>query len=308
MNKIIEKIQNKLSYSNILEELAEKLSFSELNSFLMELFRIKVKTIKPSGIVHQFRNNRFVYPSEVDTLQMRKTELEYMTYISVKGYKPVTLSPLAPLGTCSLMGYVDQNNVISTIRGVEIVSDATNVLALKIVEDQQNDRDKDSIYRYVTAHRHVRGQIPPNPEYSAHFSLICLASGGYDTGDFKFELNQLNEHITIIYTLLSEKYGTDNLLLRFYLKKDSKYFREKITMGREFFWNDKNVEIIEDQDKGYYRLLQFKIFFISNETKYDLADGGFVDWTQRFTGNKKLRLMISGIGVELIYKLDPSSF
>jgi hypothetical protein len=34
----------------------------------------------------------------------------------------------------------------------------------------------------------------------------------------------------------------------------------------------------------------------------NLADGGFADWTQRFLGNQKERLLVSGIGVELIPK------
>jgi hypothetical protein len=30
----------------------------------------------------------------------------------------------------------------------------------------------------------------------------------------------------------------------------------------------------------------------------EIGDGGFVDWTQRLTGNRKERLLISGVGVD----------
>jgi len=35
----------------------------------------------------------------------------------------------------------------------------------------------------------------------------------------------------------------------------------------------------------------------------EIADGGFTDWTQRLSGNQKERLLISGMGLELLYKM-----
>jgi hypothetical protein len=35
----------------------------------------------------------------------------------------------------------------------------------------------------------------------------------------------------------------------------------------------------------------------------NIADGGIVDWVQQLTGNKKLRTIISGVGLELAQKL-----
>ena len=46
-------------------------------------------------------------------------------------YEPVELSPLAPLGTSSVVGTVHQNKVVSTSRNSEVLSDPTNVLALE---------------------------------------------------------------------------------------------------------------------------------------------------------------------------------
>jgi len=34
-----------------------------------------------------------------------------------------------------------------------------------------------------------------------------------------------------------------------------------------------------------------------------LSDGGFVDWTQKLIPDKKHRLLISGVGTELIHKM-----
>jgi len=302
---IMKNILKKLSSEKMLQDLDENLSLSELNSFLLELFRRKAKKIKPARVFGQFRNNRFVHPSGVDTLEILKTELEYLTYAASKGFKPLRLSLLAPLGTCSVMGFVDQNNILSTVRGVEVVSDATNVLALKIAEDTHQGKDKIKIYRYSTVHRHVRGQVPPHPDYSAHFSLFCMASGGYDRGNFDFELSEMNKHVELIYSILSNRFGEDKLRIRFYLKKNSSSISKIIKGSEDFIWSDKKVEMIEDKKNDYYQLVQFKIFLISNNNEYNLADGGLVNWTQKLLANKKLRLVISGIGIELIHKIDP---
>ena len=46
-------------------------------------------------------------------------------------FEAVELSPLAPLGVCSVVGLASQNKIVSALRGTEVVSDPTNVLALE---------------------------------------------------------------------------------------------------------------------------------------------------------------------------------
>ena len=73
------------------------------------------------------------------------------------------------------------------------------------------------------------------------------------------------------------------------------------------------VEIVETRqsEQAYYRGLQFKIVIPNpggNRTELpelEIADGGFTDWTQRLSHNAKERLLISGMGLELLYKLLP---
>jgi len=59
----------------------------------------------------------------------------------------------------------------------------------------------------------------------------------------------------------------------------------------------------EQSRQQYYKRLQFKIYVSINNKEYEVGDGGFVDWTQKLTGNKKERLIISGIGIEFLFKI-----
>ena len=303
MNKVLEKIHRKLGAGPALAELAEQLSLSELNTFLLELFRRKAEHIKPAHLLRQFGENRFVTPASVDTLALRQTELDWLKYAQEQYFHPLTLSPLAPFGACSAIGHVDQNNVLSAVRGTEVVSDATNILALQIAQETKATRDKDAIFRYAATHRHVRGQAFDNPNFTAHFSIFCMASGGWDMGNYAFELGQLNEHLSIFLALLRRHFPEERLSIRFYRKKNAQIFFERMKEYKQGVWHSMPFEFQDDLEHEYYGLIQFKVFLRLEDGEIDLADGGPVDWTQRLLSNKKHRLFISGIGLELVHKL-----
>jgi hypothetical protein len=54
---------------------------------------------------------------------------------------------------------------------------------------------------------------------------------------------------------------------------------------------------------GYYRRFALRISPQAPDgNRYPVVDGGFTDWTARLLGNQKERLLISGIGTELVCK------
>lgn len=303
MNKIIAKIQDKLSdKENVLSQL-EKLSNSELNTFLLELFKIKSQKVNPTEIVRQFNENRFVAPVDSDIIKLKEIEIEWLKYAKGKEYKPLNLSPLTPFATCSSVGLVNQNNVVSALRGTEVVSDATNVLALKIASEFKEVKDKNIILRYSTTHRHIRGQNYSNPNFTAHFSVFCLVSGGFDRGNYEFEISQLEEHIEIMYSLLKRKFSENQLYIKFLLKENSEHFQTLLQQRKDLFWANKEVFTIEDFDNKYYNTIQFKVGVRTDNQTIELVDGGDVDWIQKLIGNKKCRLFISGAGLDLMEKI-----
>ncbi|MEV7021786.1 hypothetical protein [Kitasatospora sp. NPDC093558] len=62
------------------------------------------------------------------------------------------------------------------------------------------------------------------------------------------------------------------------------------------------IDITDDPNRatgrGYYTDLCYKIYATIHGRHVEIADGGFVDWTQRLTGSRKERLLISGYGVD----------
>ena len=302
MDNISKLIADKKGYDDLVGELAE-LRGTDLNSLLLEVFRRRVKKLSPTELLKHFQKNRFAAPSAVDTIAFKEFELMCLKLASTSGFTPVTLSPLTVFGTCSSVGFVDQNNVMTTLRGAEVVSDATNVFALLIAKECKNKKIT-SVIKYASAHRHVRTQGLINPAFTPHFSIFCLATGGMDRGSFSFELEQLVEHINIHFAILATELGKEKLILKLYFKDEDRTFHHAVKDTLKDL--DKSIRIkIENQpDPGdYYKLIRFKFFLDRDGTEMNLSDGGFVDWTQKLIPNKKHRLLTSGIGTELIHKI-----
>jgi hypothetical protein len=302
MNRILKNIQNKLSKDHFLTEIAQKLSGTEFNSLLLEIFNIRAATIKPAQLLKEFEHNRFVEPAKIDTIKSRELELKWLKHADKKGFRAIILSPVSPLGTCSAMGKVNQNKIISSLRGTEVVADATNVLAMKIARDFKRVPDKNLLAKYSTVHRHIRSQFFNNPDFSAHFDLFCMVSGGFDRGSYIFELQQLNEHIGTILDLLKISFPQAKTYLQFYLKEENNTLKNILTESHHA-WNAIKYDFLTDLENKYYQTIQFKIFISLNEREINIADGGIVNWIQQLTGNKKHRTMISGVGIELMLKL-----
>ena len=302
MDTVSKLIAGKTGYTNLVNELAN-LPGSSLNSLLLELFRIRARKLTPAGLLNEFGKNRFVTPSTVDPITFRQLEIRCLELAKARGFTPITLSPLTVFGTCASVGFVDQNNVLTALRGTEVVSDATNVFALLMAKEFKK-RNNRSIVKYAATHRHVRTQSLNNPAFTAHFSIFCMATGGMDTGNFSFELEQLTDHINTHYSFFTNEFNKDKLLVRIYLKQDNTTFEEKLRKGLESFNPQVPIKIEKQSDVGdYYKMVRFRFFLQHKGNEINLSDGGFVDWTQKLIPNKKHRLIISGIGTELIYKI-----
>ncbi|WP_201022754.1 hypothetical protein, partial [Tepidimonas taiwanensis] len=82
---------------------------------------------------------------------------------------------MTPLGTCSTVATVDQNRVLSTVRGTEVVSDPTNALAVEAAV-RRSVGDRRRRIDLAAYQRVVRAQALDGPGLSAHFGLFALVS------------------------------------------------------------------------------------------------------------------------------------
>jgi hypothetical protein len=167
----------------------------------------------------------------------------------------------------------------------------------------KNNDDRQLQLNYSSIHRMVRAQQFSNPEFSSHFSIFCMVSGGYDEGSFQFEIAHLNKHIRLYLEMIKKYLPGKKLQLKFFTKTEDQHFNSLLNSSTNV-WNNMEYSIIQPEGNQYYKLVQFKIYIDVEGTAIDIADGGFVDWLQSATGNRKLRAMISAAGIELIQRFS----
>ncbi|MBX2890196.1 MAG: hypothetical protein KF734_04665 [Saprospiraceae bacterium] len=311
MNKsILDRIHAQTGVPELVEILGNRLSSSDLTSLLLAVFSKKTKQITAADLLSAYQQNRFVRPAPVDAVSFMEFSLDCLKTAQANDFQPLELSPVSPLGTCSVVATAHQDKILSALRGTEVVADATNVLALESVVRRQAQGFPAAPTHFSVVHRHVRAQeVPKVPGFSAHFSILGLTSAGRDTGGFDFEKENLWRQAKFYKTYFEEKLGLSPVKIR--LKsldadgEENRLFQAVLSFLQktEPSWQ---IEVIDGKqvEQEYYRRLQFKVVIPGfGGQEIEIADGGFTDWTQRLSGNRKERLLISGMGLELLYKM-----
>jgi hypothetical protein len=306
-NPTLTRLLQKIGNPDLIEELTNQLSLSELNSLLLEIMNRKTTTIFPATLLKQYRQNRFVTPSAVDSLSFSKMETPLLELAQHHHFNTLELSPLAPIGNCSVMGAVNQNKVVSALRGTEVVADATNLLALEAVTRRKSNMGTEAI-ALCAVHRHVRAQaLPPIKGFSAHFKLFCAVTAGRDTGNLEFEKQSLLAHLRF-YQSYFHQLGLTPIKITLKLFGDSSGELEAADRIAAYVMSqlsdDRVTKVtVPHSEHLYYSRLRFSLNLIHQGNEINLGDGGFVDWGQKLTGNNKEKMFTSGLGIELLIKI-----
>lgn len=307
MDKIIKRILEQSGDELLLDRLAA-MPNADLNSLLIKLFETRSANVTPAQLLKAYEANRFSVPSEFDPAEFRSFEAELLHLAKTIGINGVLLSPTAPLFSGSAFGCVSQNNVISAARGVELLPDPTNMLAIIIAEQLKNNKAaNDPPLHYCTSTRVTRAQdFPKAKGFYAHFGIFCIVSSARDTGSYSAEGNMLVKQLEYYKLLLLNKY---NATLNITISKRGGYadgngFFEKITDIIKTSLPDVPVTLdYTKEDNQYYRGMNYKLYMEKDGELTEIGDGGFVDWISRLTGSKKERSLISGIGIDRLFML-----
>lgn len=276
--------------------LATGLAATELWSLLMDVIERRAEQCTPTHVRQKWRSDRFVQPSQID--QRTFNALDGHLLSAASSFESMELSPLTPLGTCSATALVSQNKIVSTIRGTEVVSDPTNVLALECAGRLSADPTR--IIKIATSHRCVRAQpYPKEPGFAAHFRLFCLATAGHEQKDHGLVVQALSQHIAThlegLTRLELQGYDFPARRVRILANPASERLAKRIaaTVG------EAPVQL-ETLEHGYYHGLRFMIDAVGpNGTRIPLIDGGAFDWLEKLLSNRKMIFVASALGSQI---------
>lgn len=310
MSKISERIERQLGIPGLAARLAQSLAPTDLQSLLLEVYRLRLSRLQPAQVLSNYQTNRFVQPARASPLDLLKWELVAFEHLPAE-FQALELSPVCPLGTNSAVAPVDPGWSVATIRNTEVVSDSTNVLALECAfrrKELLHANPKSSTAVHLAAsHRLLRAQNYRNPNLSTHFSILALCSAGRDTGNLGFELSALGLQFRVYLSAIQAFLG-DQTPLRVTISDFSSALPRPLIderllepirqefSGAACAWDEERTA-----GRGYYPGLCFHIHAVDRAGKtLELADGGALDWTQKYLGSAKERLVASGIVSERV--------
>lgn len=286
----------------LLTLLSEQLAGADLTTLLLEVMRRRASAVSPAEVMRRYGRDRFVAPASVEFGHLRRVQDALLAALP-DDVEVVELAPLVPLGTHSALAPVNQNRVVSTIRGTEVAADPTTGLALEAASRRREllrtDPTSDRSVRLAAFQRAVRAQRFEEAAAFAHFHLFGLVTAGRDVGNFVFERESADEHVrfAIEGTL---KAGADGI--RIELTDFSSRETTLLAAVRESLPSTPEIHVADRPDRraarGYYAGFCFKAFATFRGATFEVADGGHVDWTQHLLSSRKERLMISGIGLD----------
>jgi len=282
--------------------LVEELSGADLTTLLLEVYRRRAGRLTPAEVMRRYRSDRFVAPAPTDLAALRRAEDALFAALPA-GFETLVLAPLLPLAAHSAVASVDPRNVVATVRGSEVAADPTNALALEAAARRARALAADPRsavpVRLAATQRVVRAQLFNAPGMLAHFQLFAMASAGRDTGNRVFEHHHLAEHLQFAARALSH-IGAEHAEIRLTCLDEASIPVLERTCAA--LAATPGIDVLDDPDRtagrGYYTQLCYKVHATIAGQRLEIADGGFVDWTQQFTGNRKERLLISGFGVD----------
>lgn len=279
-------------------DLLGRLPGSDLTTLLLAAMRARAERVRAPDVLRRYREDRFVSPAQVPHRQLRAAEDAVLSALPAE-FDVVTLAPVVPLGTHAALGGVDQNNVLTTIRGTEVAADPTSALAVEAAARRAGRRDGAvrlaGEVRLAALQRVLRAQRFDGPASFAHFTLLGLVSAGRDTGNLGFERRHAVEHLRIaVDAVRAALPGRDAEVALTVLDPRFEAVAQAIREALPGVVDDPHRQA----GRRYYDGLCFKLIVADGEQRFDIGDGGFVGWTQAMLADRKERLLISGIGVE----------
>ena len=276
--------------------LARGMPASEVWSLLLSVLRERAEHRTARALTEQWERDRFVQLSYID--QRTLIDLDSHLLAAAADFEAVELSPLAPLGATSSVALTTQNRVVSTVRGTEVVSDPTNVLALESARRLREDPAR--IVRFCTSHRCVRAQaVPKVPGFAAHFRMFCMSSAAHERKDQAFVtealLHHIRTHLQALDRLEQHGYRFPNRRVRLLATE------QRAPLARRIAESIEGVPVaLEPLEQQYYDGLRFMISANSvSGGDIPLIDGGAFNWLHELAANHKLVFVASAIGSQL---------
>ncbi len=277
---------------------------SQTTPLLLEMVRRQAERRRPADVLRQWQRDGFVEPSDHDARFVHR--LDGLALEAAAEYEARLLSPVAPLGTCSTVAPTGQDRVLSTVRGTEVVSDPTNVLALESA--LRLTTESKATVRLCTVHQVLRAQsVGAAAGRSRHFRLLCMSEAGRGRADDGFEVEAVARQVDVFDRLFD---ACESLGARFadrgatvFVAEGSEVLGHRLSTALRAALPHVKVGT-EPLESRYYDGVRVLFGARARDGEFvPIADIGVFDWMAQLCSNERLRFVASGMGLSLVPRL-----
>ncbi|BCY10211.1 hypothetical protein [Actinoplanes sp. L3-i22] len=275
------------------------LAGTDLQTLLLAIARDRAAAVRPADLMRRWREDRFVRTAGTDPRALAAVEARIWRLLPA-GFEGVELSPVVPLGTCSAVSPGSQNRVVSTMRGTEVLSDATNALAIEAAHRRRRQPVGGEVH-LAACHRQLRAQ-DFGAGMSAHFRLFTLVSSARDTGSGRTQARLLARHLGFWQEVLAELAPGAGARLQ-YTVMGNPAVGDRLDDTVLPRLAGSPVPVVADpgreRGRGYYTDAALRIA----AGDLEFGDGGFTTWTAQLMGDAKERCLTSCLATERLTAL-----
>lgn len=303
----IRRVRAALETGDALDTLGSQVSGADLTSFLLEVMRRRAEQLSPADVLRRARTDRFVEPGAVDARALHRVVAGMLPAIP-DAFELVELSPVVPLGTHSTVATVHQHKIVSTVRAAEVAADPTNTLALLAALRRESGLPTAPATRLGAVQRILRAQ-PFAAQGQQHFSVLALVTAGRDRGNRAFETEAFIEQMHALRGAIAQITSAP-VELRLTDLVDGDVAPLIDAVAATFADRPATTVVVDpnrESGRGYYRDLCFKLIVRTPTGEIECGDGGFTSWTQQLLGNRKERLLTSGLGLDRLVTVAANS-
>lgn len=174
--------------------------FNSLTPILVEAMRQKSEQIGPGDLLREAEaKSEFFGSSAISQKEFCRFQQLYFEGMP-DHFESIQLPPVAPLGICTALTKLGQNERLTTIRKSEVISDSTLALAVQAaIRRKQQCASLEGVYGNVslaTFHRLLRLQkFDPVKKWSQHFEILGTITTGRQKGRNSFRNDTLRNHV-----------------------------------------------------------------------------------------------------------------
>lgn len=290
------------------QALESTLSPTDLQTLLLAVADSRANRRTAADLMRGWRENRYVQPAMADPRLVARVEGRLWELLP-EAFAGVELSPVTPLGTCSVVAAVDQNRVLSTVRGTEVVDDLTNALAIEAACRRRDTRAP--TVHLAACHRGLRMQRFP-PPYAQHFRLFALVSTTRDTGGGRAEAQLLTDHLRFWTRALPQIAAQVDFQLQLSVYGATavgERIQDTVLPSLQPLPPRVTVRdnVPREQGRGYYTTAAVRIVATAGGTQVEVGDGGLTSWTAQLLADAKERCLISCVSTERLSALPATA-